>query len=306
MIISGETMVYKAFGLKILSQIPLPELIQVSQPVDKVDIMIETGDLSKSWSELSPCQKTVADINLLMFEIPKTATFSVQKGERIVVSPKEGADPDQIRLFILGTCMGALLLQRKVLPLHGSAVAIEGKAYSFIGDSGAGKSTLASVFLNQGYQLLSDDVIATSLIDDTVFVLPSYPQQKLWQESLQRLGMETEGYCPIIQRETKFAVPVLTKYSSELLPLAGVFELVKTESNDLEVHQIQGLQQLNTLLRHTYRNLLISSFELIEWHFSISTKIVNQIDLFQIKRPACDFTAPRIASVILNVLNKGD
>ena len=59
--------------------------------------------------------------------------------------------------------MGAILMQRKILPLHGSAIAIDGKAYAIVGDSGAGKSTLASAFLNKGYQLLSDDVIAVSL-----------------------------------------------------------------------------------------------------------------------------------------------
>ena len=73
------------------------------------------------------------------------------------------ADEDKIRLYILGTCMGALLMQRKILPLHGSAIAIDGKAYAFVGDSGAGKSTLASAFLSKGYKLLSDDVIAVSL-----------------------------------------------------------------------------------------------------------------------------------------------
>ena len=55
--------------------------------------------------------------------------------------------------------MGAILMQRKILPLHGSAIAIDGKAYAIVGDSGAGKSTLASAFLKRGYQLLSDDVI---------------------------------------------------------------------------------------------------------------------------------------------------
>ena len=54
-------------------------------------------------------------------------------------------------------------MQRKVLPLHGSAIAINGKAYAIIGDSGAGKSTLALAFLNRGYRLLTDDVIAVSL-----------------------------------------------------------------------------------------------------------------------------------------------
>ena len=80
-------------------------------------------------------------------------------------------DEDVIRLYILGTCMGAILMQRKILPLHGSAIEIDGKAYAIVGDSGAGKSTLASAFLKQGYQLVSDDVIAVSLSQENLFLM---------------------------------------------------------------------------------------------------------------------------------------
>ena len=73
-------------------------------------------------------------------------------GNKIIVSPLDEIDEDVIRLYILGTCMGAILMQRKILPLHGSAIAINGKAYAIVGDSGAGKSTLASAFLKKGYQ----------------------------------------------------------------------------------------------------------------------------------------------------------
>ena len=68
-------------------------------------------------------------------------------GNRISFSPAAGAEETAVRLYLLGTCMGALLFQRKLLPLHGSAVVINGKAYAFVGDSGAGKSTLAAAFL---------------------------------------------------------------------------------------------------------------------------------------------------------------
>ena len=38
--------------------------------------------------------------------------------------------------YLLGTCMGTILMQRKILPLHGSAIEIEGKVYAIVGDSG--------------------------------------------------------------------------------------------------------------------------------------------------------------------------
>ena len=87
-----------------------------------------------------------------MFQVPDTAIFCIKDGNKIIVSPIKGSEEDKIRLYILGTCMGVLLMQRKVLTLHGSAIAIDGKAYAFIGESGAGKSTLASAFIREGYQ----------------------------------------------------------------------------------------------------------------------------------------------------------
>jgi hypothetical protein len=298
--------VYQAFGLSVTSDITLPELPKMIIKEHHTDIVIETADLSKPWSELAPPQKkTVVEKDLFMFLVPKVAIFSIQKGERIIVSPMKGSDEDEIRLFILGTCMGALLIQRKVLPLHGSALAIAGKAYGFIGDSGAGKSTLASAFLSKGYQLLSDDVIAISFAhDNTPFVLPAYPQQKLWQESLQQFGMENSCYRPIYQRETKYAVPVPAKFYTEPLPLAGLFELIKTESENIEIHRIQSLERLQTLFLHTYRNFLIPRAGLTEWHFNTSVKIMNQISIFQLRRPTSGFTAHQLAALILTTLDE--
>jgi serine kinase of HPr protein (carbohydrate metabolism regulator) len=78
--------------------------------------------------------------------------FLIQEGRSIIVSPLEEYKEDVIRLYILGSCMGAILMQKRILPLHGSAVAIDGKAFAIIGESGAGKSTLASAFISRGFQ----------------------------------------------------------------------------------------------------------------------------------------------------------
>jgi len=297
--------VYKVFGLTVRSPIPLWELPQLEANMEDADIVIEIADLSKLWSALVQTgKKSVVLNNLYMFQVSDIARFCVLNGNKIIVSPLTGYDDDRVSLFLLGTCMGALLMQRKILPLHGSALAINGKAYGFIGLSGAGKSTLASALLKSEYQLLSDDVIAVSLShDNTPFITPSYPQQKLWQESLKELGIG-DTYRPIFNRETKFAVPVPSKFFAEPLPLAGLFELVITDNKKAETHLIQRLERLQILLRHTYRNSLISRFRLLEWHFSMSVAIANQIGIFRLCRPKCGFTAYHLASQVLAVLNK--
>ena len=210
--------------------------------------------------------------------------FSCKMGRRLLSLLISNANEDQIRLYLLGTCMGVILLQRKILPLHGSVIAIDGKAYAFVGDSGAGKSTLASAFLKQGYQLLTDDVIAVQFNEENIpVVIPSYPQQKLWQESLDQFGVDSNQYRPLFARETKFSVPVESKFYREPLPLAGIFELIKTNDDELEIHSIQGLNRLHTLYYHTYRNFLIEPMGLMEWHFKTSTSLINKMELYQIR-----------------------
>ncbi|WP_242237835.1 aldolase [Bacillus cereus group sp. BfR-BA-01316] len=308
MINSMENVLYKAFGLKIVSEIPLPELSQLNEKKEMADIQIEIIDLSKRWDKYNEEQRKtiVVEDEVVMFHVPQTAIFSIQAGEKITFSPMPGADENKIRLYILGTCMGALLMQRKVLPLHGSVIAIDGKAYALIGDSGAGKSTLSSAFLSKGYQLLSDDIVAVSLLcKNTPMVHPSYPQQKLWQESLDEFGMEITQYSPLFERETKYAVPVNSQFFPDPLPLAGVIELVKAQGEDIEMTRIEGLTRLYKLYYHTFRSSLISKLGLMEWHFETSSDIASGMEMFQLRRPDSRFTAHELVQVILNTIQKG-
>lgn len=301
MIETTKRYAYKAFGLKLMSEIPLPAIPFTSENEGRIDVTIEIGDVSELWGQIPPSQrKWLVNKDLFMFFLPDVATFCVREGKKIIVSPLEGSSEDQIRLYILGVCMGALLLQRTVFPLHGSALAIDGKAYGFIGNSGAGKSTIAAALLERGCQFLCDDVIPVTLSENDVpFVTPSFPQQKLWQETLEEFGIEKDGYSPVFLRETKFVIPVSGNFYTEPLPLAALFEIVKTESEKIEILPINRLDRLQTLLLNTYRNSLIPDFEMTEWHFKTSTKIAEHIDFFRIRRPTSSFTAHQLASLIL-------
>lgn len=295
---------FRAFGLTVLSEIHLPELVPLKGVTqDKIDIMIEIDNLAELWENLSvtPQQRFVVTEDLVIFNVPDIAIFSVKEGRIITVSPNNDYDEEIARLYILGTCMGALLMQRRIYPLHGSAIVINGKAYAFVGDQGAGKSTLAATFLNKEYHLLSDDVIGITFSKDNVpFVIPAYPQQKLWQESLVEFGFDKHQYRSIYGRETKFCVPVVSKYFPESLPLAGIVELTKSNNNSININRIVGLERLRTLSYHTYRNFLIPGLGLIDWHFNSSAIIANQIELFRLERPNNRFTANELASLILD------
>jgi hypothetical protein len=307
MIRTEKSFAYIGFGMDIVSEIRLPELTRVGFLSKSPDVRIEINDLTRDWYKFDSetRKKFVVEKGKVMFEVPNTAVFLITEGQKIVVSPMIEAEEDKIRLYILGTCMGAILIQKRILPLHGSALAINGKAYAFIGDSGAGKSTLAAALIKKGYAFMSDDVIPVSLSKENVpFVTSTYPQQKLWQQSLNHFGIDTDQFRSLFERETKFVVPVNANFSSEPLQLAGVFELVISNDEDVIIEKIEGLERFRTLYNHTFRNFLISRLGLEDWHFLESARILNQINVYKLQRIQQGFTVNHLVDLILDTLKR--
>lgn len=307
MLLTNNKNLYNSFGLSIESYIPLPELprTEAHAHLEIGSVTVTKSDLTALWNESAHSDEyfTVSG-NQVLIRVPDTAIFCMRNGESIIVSPYEGSEDDKIRLYILGTCMGVILMQKRILPLHGSAIAINGKAYAVLGVSGAGKSTLATILLEKGHKLLSDDLIAVRLTQDHIpLVMPSYPQQKIWQETIDQLGMNSTDFQPLFERETKFAVPVPSRFCENPLPLAGVFELVKTETN-ATIEPIDGLVRFHTLLQHTFRSFLIERLGLMEWHFSTLAQFANRIDMYQLQRPTSGFSAHELAKLLLNSIHK--
>ena len=306
MLKTEKRLIYNAFGLNIISDIYLPELDSMTNMADEVDVEIIVKEISCNKQELenNPFQHFVFK-DEVMFNVPNIANFYIKDGKSIIISPLDEEDEDVLRLYILGTCMGTILMQRKILPLHGSAIEIDGKVYAIVGDSGAGKSTLASAFLKQGYKLVSDDVIAISVSQENPipYVTPSYPQQKLWQESLNMFGMENSDYRSIYGRENKYCIPVTESFVKASLPLAGVFELVKSEETT-DLDQLEKLESIHTLMKNTYRNFLIPRLGLMQWHFQTTSSILEHIDTYRLCRSTIGSSADQLALLILDTIRK--
>ncbi|MCM3783258.1 aldolase [Neobacillus mesonae] len=297
---------YIAFGLTIQSELLLPELtdIVVSDSTN-IDVIIRLGDLSSlcyDWNLTE--QNFQARGEQFLFRIPEVGTFHVVQGRSVTVMPYDLRELSRVRLYLLGTCMGVVMLQRKILPLHGSAVAVEGQAYAFVGESGAGKSTLSAAFINRGYKLLSDDVIAVKSDQSVPIVSPAYPQQKLNALSLDLLSMQSSGYY-VIKDEWKYAVPRRVDFSQEDIPLGGVFELVHSAETQVHLNSVSPFQGIHLLQTHTYRLPLIRRLQMMQWHFNKVSQIAGQIHLYRLQRPMNQITVEELVDTVLQKITKG-
>lgn len=287
---------YAGYGLVISSEVPLPDL---GDPLDTdaaPDVVVRFGPLDPA-----PAGAVVLPHGLWRYgdrcgvEVPGVGRYEARGGSTVLIDPATGADERAIRLFLLGTVMGAVMMQRDHLVLHGNAVRVGDACAVVVGRSGAGKSTLAAEFDRRGYDVLSDDVVP---VDADGNAIPGYPRIKLWDDALERLGVATDTLERIHPAHEKFQLP-LRRTRLEPLPLRWVYVLERHAGEELTLEPVHGALTFSLLHEHTYRNELIAGDEPVARHLEQCARLVRSARVTRVRRPAATMTAEDTAAAIL-------
>lgn len=207
---------YRAYNLVIASPIPLPPLHEAG-PEFVPNVFIREGSVPAEGIPGARNQRAFAQVgeHAVWLNVKGIARFLIENGETITLEPYPDADPDSIRLYLLGSGLGALLHQRGNLVLHANAIRVGDGAVLFAGVSGAGKSTTAAVFHQMGYQVIADDVTA---VNQEGHVVGGFPQLKLWEDALDHLKINKDGLALIRHQVKKYSYP-LAPVTDRPLPL---------------------------------------------------------------------------------------
>lgn len=280
---------YKVYGLYIESDILLPELLTTIDTPNTPEVTISLGKVPAEISGAIEKTKSYQMAkNQFLFQVSGVGRYYVTNGNCIVMEPAEQANESYLRIFLLGTAFGALLMQRGILPIHGSAVVINGCCVIFTGVSGAGKSTLLAAFRKRKYSFLTDDVAAVTLdAEGIAWVQSAYPQQKLWRDSAETMGVNTDSLTPFYKgiSKDKFAVPVHKGFWQTPAPLVAVYELGAERCWDVTLRPLSGVDKLAVLLIHTYRPWLIDGLGLKAAHFKQCVAVAGQAAVSCLTRP---------------------
>jgi len=278
---------YTVYGMTVETWIPFPEL-QPAEPGDAVDAVFRLGEVP---AELPGCRQRGARFQAapgrLLAWLDQVARYLSVEGREIIVQPEPGAVESDLRLFLLCSPIGALLLQRGVLPLHASAIATPRGAAVFMGASGAGKSTLAASFHRRGLRVLADDISVVRFAPDGVpWVMPGLPQFKLWPDAVARLGPSAGEPARLRAQIEKRSVPFWDGFHSEPLPLAHIFFLRPSGKRAAEIEPICGIDRVAPLLRNTYRAQFVSGLGLAAGCFGAVTRLAAAVKVTRVSRPA--------------------
>jgi hypothetical protein len=283
---------YVAYGLNISSALHLPELLPAE---GEPDIIIRFGK-TNTLPETNEEGLVHATDEEALISFTKVGRFSVREGGEIIIDPVPGVRDRVLRLVVLGSCMGTILYQRGLLPLHASAVAAADGAIAFMAERGWGKSTTAAAMYSRGYWLITDDITALEFGDDDIpLVVPGYPQLKLWPEAAAFLGDDPEKLPRLDPDFDKRARPVTTAFSPVSLPLKRIYVLDQGEVPEIE--PLSQQEAFSKLVHHTYGQRLFQAVRTSS-HFLQCANVVKSVPMRRLSRPYTLETLPEATRLI--------
>jgi hypothetical protein len=272
--------IYDLFGLRIRSELPLPELFEGS---GEPDVEVRLGRVSPV-EPVRPGLSPLPDGALLW--VPDTGRYLVREGREILVDPLPGVSERNIRLFLLGSAFGAILHQRGLLPLHANGVELDGRAVAFMGHSGAGKSTTAAWFLDRGCRVLADDVcVVANDHAGRPLAHPGIPRLRLWREAIEESGRTAADFELAFDDMDKFNVPTPRPEVGGPLPLSHIYLLEReNEAGEADVRQLQGIAAVDALVANTYRGGYLPLIGGTRRHLEACLDLVRKVPVFSARR----------------------
>jgi len=277
---------YRVSGLEVASEVDLPGLIP-GDPDGAPDVTIRRAAVPKALEGASAIGPTWqrADGRFLM-HVPHVARFLLEGGHSIAFEKEEDAELQDVAVFLSGSVFGVLLHQRNHIVLHASAVMVRGKAVLFCGQSGAGKSTLAAALGEHGYSLIADDQCAIEVGSDAVpRIQPDGRQLRLWEKSIDELGLDGRRGNPMRNRLRKFYVEPVAA-SDAAVPIGAVYALfeVRGQQQRPDIEQPNVVDATRLLVANAYRPLLVHRLDQREIYFRAAAALATTSGIFRLKR----------------------
>ncbi|WP_161595905.1 hypothetical protein [Flavisphingopyxis soli] len=305
--VRDQTHDYCVYGLTIASVLRLPHLLPATLVGKPADVTIDFADLSfDEFGDGLSFRNWQAREGRLLFHAHAIGLFEISDGNRILVDRTAIATDADVVSIVLGTCMAALLQQRRILPLHSSAIVTDRGAVLTIGRSGAGKSTLLAGLLQAGCTMMADDV--TGIVFDesgTPIALPAFPAMRLWGDSLGMIGHDSAPLARVRDDIEKFYLPV-ERFRADPLPVHMVILLTSNNDTETVVRPVPLAQRVECLARYVHRKNFLRGLGLQQYGFNTVTRLAQRIEMVSISRPSLNPRPGKMARHVLDHLAAAD
>lgn len=286
----------QAYGLQIVTDIPLPELPALPVSPHRSVVCATLGGrfqhirLNPQWYLRSRlpggrtwlrCGKAAGGYVLSFADI---ADFVVDGAGSHTVCCNAGGDVslETVRHLLIDQVLPLIVNLRGRDALHATAVATHRGVCAFTGPAGSGKSTLAASFVLSGYPLVCDDCLAV-VERKAIMALPGYPGLRLWDDSIRALGASSRNLKPVAHYTAKSRWQDHSRragFCSTAHRLARIYLLERARSNKRSarvlIQELAPADALMGLVKAAYR-LDITDRAMLTRQFQFLSRVAERV-----------------------------
>lgn len=282
---------YRITGLVVHSDLVLPHLSALADSTAQTpDVRIVLGAVKDAVSDWDAyISQPNRDRDNLFCRPLDDLFLHIQGGTQIIVDRPETMPDSEVTPFLTGLGWGLLCHQRRLTPLHCSAVVQAGSAFAFTGESGAGKSTLLTGFVRRGYEPCCDDLMVISP-GDSPRIHEMRIGAKLWDDAVSYFALTPGDELRLRDARRKFHIPHQDTSRDGTRPLGALYILSDGElGSDPAITPIEGSGGWIELFRSVYR------VDMLPWARPMGelarqvTALAQSVPMYRFSRPR-DFT----------------
>ncbi|MEO8138763.1 MAG: hypothetical protein ABI742_03900 [Gemmatimonadota bacterium] len=296
----AATQDYWVYGLRVRSAIELPGWPTVKATEPDVNIRLEPVPAIELEGPPYTARSVVVhgELRLAVLGVGRYAAIG---GSLIRVDPDPDAKVADLRLYLTGVLMGAILHQRGIYPLHASCVALrgDGGGVGFAGRSGAGKSTLVATMVRRGADFVSDDLCVMAPRDPAgLRVWPGAARVKLQETTWTSSPGTVSDLDPAGGNRGKYHFPMNASLpQTSPVPLNRVYLLTDGEGPP-RVERLTGLEAISALVDDTYFLASAQALGLARQVFKLAAAAANALSVRRLVRPRGLEHLPAMATLI--------
>jgi len=294
------THIYTLCGWRTCSEIPLTGVPTSSVDGPGIDILIQIAPGHSPIIQRRQGLILEHSAECSRIRIEGVADFEVLGGQQISVWPAAGVVQKDIEIFLFGPVWATLCHQRGLLPLHASAILVDGHITAFAGRSGVGKSTVAAMMGSLAYELFADDMFTINFDQNSIpGAWPYLRRLKLRSDSIFQLALTSVE--PVSERLDKEKYFVQPKCAADdrwsRLERLYLLEIDPTNSRH-SIDRVVGAEAVRALIEQTYHLDFVISTRRFNDHLALCTRLASKIAIYRMRRSPLLGAREHVASLI--------
>ena len=286
---------YDFCGLRIASELALPELRRARGPVEcRISLDAQpAADDGVHWFHAWRPRRGAAWLKFgrtgagYLLRVREFADFVIDRQVTSVVAhPAADLPVDTLRHLLLDQILPLVVDGRGRPALHASAVQLPRRGtVAFVGQSWRGKSTMAAALAARGGRIVTDDCLALDVREDGADALPGYPGLRLWPGARgNALLPRADGPRVAHYSAKRRAGRDTAAFAARPAPLCAIFILSArgTTGGAASVRRMAAAARLMALLRSAYVLDVEDRVRLTRLMADLST-IVRTVPVFRLR-----------------------